>query len=88
MTTTRLPKTGRLPSGGYKPRRAALADGETLALRMDGSIVHHAKDGATLTTWAPDDPGWAQRAIRFGLQPAPRTIHPSGRGVPNTKPEA
>jgi hypothetical protein len=72
----------------YRPRRVALADGETLALRRDGSINHLDRDGAVLGTWAPGDPAWDQRAIRFGLKPQPATVHPSGRGEPDRHPPA
>jgi hypothetical protein len=72
----------------YRPRRVALADGEMLALRSDGSIAHLAATGEVTETWSPEDPGWARRAIRFGLHEAPETVHPSGRDVPNRIPPA
>ncbi len=72
----------------YRPRRTALADGGTLALRSDGSIAHLDEKGAVIASWAPDDPAWASRAIRFGLHLTPHTIHPSGRDVPDSKPPA
>ena len=72
----------------YRPRRTALPDGETLALRRDGSIAQLDEQGAVLASWAPDDPAWGSRAIRFGLHVTPQTIHPSGRDVPDSKPPA
>ena len=72
----------------YKPRRIPLTDGETLALRRNGSIDQVAADGTVSSSWTPDDPAWGQRAIRFGLQVEPVTIHPSGRSVPDSKPPA
>ena len=72
----------------YRPRRTVLADGETLALRIDGSIDHLDEKGAVIGSWTPDDPEWGRRAIRFGLHVTPPTIHPSGRDVPDSKPPA
>jgi hypothetical protein len=72
----------------YRPRRIALADGESLALRRDGTINHLARDGTVLESWTPADGGWPQRAIRFGLHETPQTVHPSGRDVPDAKPPA
>jgi hypothetical protein len=72
----------------YRPRRVPLADGEQLALRVDGTIQHLDAKGAVTGSWTPDDPAWGTRAIRFGLHEAPRTIHPDGRDVPDSKPPA
>jgi hypothetical protein len=72
----------------YKARRVALAGGETLALRRDGTINHLAADGSVLESWAPGAPGWSQRAIRFGLRDTPDTVHPSGRDEPDQHPPA
>lgn len=72
----------------YRPRRVALTDGETLALRSDGTIAHVSASGEVLASWPAGDPGWASRAIRFGLHQGPETVHPSGRDVPDSKPPA
>jgi len=72
----------------YRPRRVALADGEMLALRSDGTITHLANGGGVTETWKTSDPGWAQRAIRFGIRVGPETVHPDGRDVPNRIPPA
>jgi hypothetical protein len=72
----------------YRARRVPLADGEYLALRVDGTIQHLDGGGAVTASWTPEDPAWASRAIRFGLHQQARTIHPSGRDVPDSKPPA
>ena len=72
----------------YRPRRVPLADGEGLALRVDGTIQHLDSSGAVTASWTPDDPAWGSRAIRFGLHESPQTIHPTGRDVPDSKPPA
>jgi hypothetical protein len=72
----------------YRPRRVPLADGETLALRVDGTIQQLDDKGAVTASWAPGDPDWGSRAIRFGLHESAPTIHPSGRDVPDSKPPA
>ncbi|HEU0245324.1 MAG TPA: hypothetical protein VFQ75_15580 [Candidatus Limnocylindrales bacterium] len=72
----------------YRPRRVALADGEYLALRVDGTIQHLDSSGAVTGSWTPEDPAWGSRAIRFGLHQSPQTVHPSGRDVPDSKPPA
>jgi len=72
----------------YRPRRVPLADGESLALRVDGTIQHLDGAGAVTASWTPDDPAWASRAIRFGLHESPQTVHPTGRDVPDSKPPA
>jgi len=72
----------------YRPRRVALPDGGTLALRANGSIDRLDASGDVSESWGPADPGWEQRAIRFGLRVAPETVHPSGRDVPDSKPPA
>ena len=72
----------------YRPRRVALADGETLAIRRDGSIEHLGADGTVIGSWTPADPAWGSRAIRLGLHVEPVTVHPSGRLVPDSKPPA
>ncbi|HEY3336726.1 MAG TPA: hypothetical protein VGK16_15970 [Candidatus Limnocylindrales bacterium] len=72
----------------FRPRRLPLPDGEYLALRADGTIQHLDRDGSVSASWTPDDPAWGSRAIRFGLHESPRTIHPTGRDVPDSKPPA
>jgi hypothetical protein len=72
----------------YRPRRVPLGDGATLALRVDGTIQQLDDKGAVTDSWAPEDPAWGARAIRFGLHQEARTIHPSGRDVPDSKPPA
>ena len=72
----------------YRPRRVPLADGESLALRVDGTIQHLDGAGAVTASWTPDDPAWGSRAIRFGLHQSPQTVHPTGRDVPDSKPPA
>ena len=72
----------------YRPRRIALADDETLALRSDGTIVHLSATGEVVASWPAGDSGWSGKAIRFGLHQGPDTIHPSGRDVPDSKPPA
>jgi|1186.fasta_scaffold704031_2 hypothetical protein len=72
----------------YRPRRAPLPDGESLALRMNGSIAHLDAKGVVIDSLEPGDPAWGQRAIRFGIKNGPETIHPSGRDVPDSKPPA
>ena len=72
----------------YRPRRVPLADGESLALRVDGTIQHLDGAGAITASWTPDDPAWGSRAIRFGLHQSPQTVHPTGRDVPDSKPPA
>ena len=72
----------------YRPRRVPLADGESLALRVDGTIQHLDGAGAVTESWTPDDPAWGSRAIRFGLHQSPQTVHPTGRDVPDSKPPA
>ena len=72
----------------YRARRVPLADGEYLALRADGTIQHLDSSGAVTASWTPADLDWGSRAIRFGLHESPRTVHPSGRDVPDSKPPA
>ena len=72
----------------YRPRRVPLADGESLALRVDGTIQYLDGAGAVTASWTPDDPAWGSRAIRFGLHESPQTVHPTGRDVPDSKPPA
>jgi len=70
----------------YRYRRIALANGETLALRSDGTIERRDPAGVTVERWAEDDPGWAAPALRFGIRASAETVVPRGRDVPGTKP--
>ena len=69
----------------YKPQSLALADGSKLVLRADGSIEHLDAQGASAESWTPDQSGWADEAIRFGLHSQTPTVAPHGR-VPGTRP--
>lgn len=73
-------------SGRFRPHELTLADGGRLVLRRDGSIDHVDDQGATVRTWAPDEPEWPDQAIRFGLHPQAPTVTPRGRRVPGTRP--
>jgi len=88
MTDTSGPRDARpSPASGARSRRhqLALADGGKLMLLGDRSIRHLDAYGATIETWAPDDPAWAERAIRFGLHPQDPTVAPQGHQVPAPK---
>ena len=74
------------PARRYRPRRLQLPDGELLVLRGDGVIEHRDAAGAVAQSWSPEDPEWPQRALRFGIHAAPRTVKPSGRDAFDTKP--
>ena len=74
------------PAARFRPRRLPVANGEFLALRGDGTIEHLDAAGATLGRWTQGEPGWADRAIRFGLHPSATTVAPRGRYVPDSKP--
>lgn len=63
----------------YRRRELPLADGGRLVLRADGAIEHLGAAGAATQTWTPDDPAWADQAIRFGLRPQAPTVRPDGR---------
>ena len=76
------------PAARFRPRRLAIADGESLALRGDGTIEHLDAAGIAVERWAADDPAWAAQAIRFGLKPSPTTVVPRGRDVPGSRPPA
>lgn len=76
------------PAARFRPRRLPVANGEILALRGDGTIERRDAAGTVLERWGPDDPSWADHAIRFGLHPSATTVHPSGRDVPGSKPPA
>ena len=62
----------------YRRRELALTDGGRLVLRTDGTIEHRDAEGAVAQAWPPDDPGWPDRAIRFGLRPQAPTVRPEG----------
>jgi hypothetical protein len=71
----------------FRPRRLAIANGETLVLGGDGTIERRDPAGATLARWLVDDPAWADHALRFGVRTSPVTVAPHGRDVPgNTLP--
>ncbi len=70
----------------YKRRELQLADGGRLVLNPDGSIAQLDGEGAEAHAWAPSDPDWASRAIRFGLYPQDATVPPTGRNVTGTWP--
>ena len=83
-----MAKTGPAskPARPYRPRRLELTDGEVMVLRGDGVIEHRDAAGAVAHSWSPEDPEWPQRALRFGIHTAPRTVKPSGRDAFDTKP--
>ncbi len=70
----------------FKPHALELTDGGRLVLGADGSIEHIDAQGATMQRLMPEDPGWPDEAIRFGLHPQPPTIKPHGRSVQGSKP--
>jgi hypothetical protein len=84
--TAREARTGGGPAVRYRPRRLTVGDAETLALHGDGTIEHRDAAGAVLGRWTPDEPAWADHAVRFGLQPSATTVPPRGRYVPGAKP--
>ena len=75
------------PDRRFKRREISLTEGGKLLLRGDGSIVHTDAAGETTGTWATDDPEWARRAIRFGLQPRPTTTVPEAPRVSEPRPQ-
>jgi hypothetical protein len=70
----------------FRAHEIDLADGSRLVLSQDGSIDHIDHHGSRVHRWKPDDPEWADQAIRFGLHPEAPTITPQGRDVQGTKP--
>jgi hypothetical protein len=78
-------RTSALHGRRYRRHVIELADGGSLVLGVDGSIVRTDAEGATTHTWAPDDPAWADQAIRFGLRPQVPTVTPQGRRVAGPK---
>jgi hypothetical protein len=79
-------RTPATRSGRFKPHEIGLADDGRLVLGRDGSIEHIDAHSARVHRWEPDDPGWPDQAIRFGLHPQARTITPQGRSVQGSKP--
>ncbi len=69
----------------YRRHAIELADGGRLALDVDGTIRRSDAAGGATQSWTPDDPGWPDQAIRFGLRPQPATVTPQGRRVPGPK---
>jgi hypothetical protein len=63
----------------YRRHELGLADGGSLVLGTDGRIERLDADGTTVHAWLPDDPGWPDQAIRFGLRPQAQTVKPRGR---------
>jgi hypothetical protein len=83
------PEPSRTParrSHRYKRHELELADGGRLVLGGDGSIARLDADGSKTHSWMPDDPGWPDQAIRFGLHPQVPTVKPEGRRVQGTRP--
>ncbi len=70
----------------YKPNELALADGGRLSLHADGSIHQLDAHGATTQAWKPDDAGWPDQALRFGLHPQALTVAPHDHRHQGTKP--
>lgn len=69
----------------YRRHAIELADGGTLVLGVDGSIERSDAAGATTHAWTPEDPGWADQAIRFGIRQQPVTVAPQGRRTQGPK---
>lgn len=75
------------PAARFRPRRLAIANGETLVLGGDGTIERRDAAGATVERLPVDHPAWAAYALRFGVRASPVTVAPHGRDVPgNTLP--
>jgi hypothetical protein len=70
----------------YRRHELDLADGGRLVLGVDGTIDRLDPDGSTTQSWGPDDPGWPDQAIRFGLHPQAPTVTPGGRRVQGIRP--
>ena len=70
----------------YRRRETTLADGARLILNTDGTLVRVDAAGRPERSWAPEDPEWAQLALRFGLRPQPATVAPPGRPGGGTRP--
>lgn len=82
------PRPGSGPAPAFRARRLSLPNGELLVLGPDGTIEHRDAVGAAVRTWATDDPGWPDQAIRFGIHPSATTVVPRGRDIPGSKPPA
>ena len=80
------PRTPAPRGRRFKPHELELADGSRLVLGVDGSIERVDDHGSTTHSWTPDDPGWPDQAIRFGLHPRAPTVTPHGRRVQDTRP--
>jgi hypothetical protein len=80
------PRTPATRGRRFKPHAIELTEGGRLLLGVDGSIDHVDDRDSSLHRWKPDDPGWSDQAIRFGLYPQPPTVAPSGRRVEGSKP--
>jgi hypothetical protein len=63
----------------FKPHEIQLPDGGWLVLDAAGAITQLDEDRKPTGTWAPEDPEWGSRAIRFGLYPQDATVPPTGR---------
>jgi hypothetical protein len=63
----------------FKRHELSLAGGGSLVLSAGGSIDQLAADGTTIRSWAPDDEGWPDQALRFGVHPQGVTVTPDGR---------
>ena len=74
---------GRHP---FKRREQRSADGSSLVLTDDGTIIHVGADGSTTQTWAPDDEDWPAQALRFGVHPHAETVKPDGRQRSDMRP--
>ena len=70
---------GQERRGRYRRRETTLADGTRLVLNADGTLVRLDAAGRPERTLAPEDPEWAQLALRFGLRVQPPTVRPTGR---------
>jgi hypothetical protein len=70
----------------FKRHELSLADGGSLVLSAGGSIDQLAADGTTIHTWVPDDEGWQDQALRFGVHPQGVTVTPDGRDRSDMRP--
>jgi hypothetical protein len=63
----------------YRHHVVELADRGRLVLSVDGSIQRSEAAGATTGVWTPEDPGWPDQALRFGIRPQAMTVAPHVR---------